>query len=467
MAGTDAVVPLPPTKEELRLMFRAFGDAKDRWKIDGATMKGYYLHSASGYLYIWNQAAGVLYEHLQSTGMCQAVWSSAIPQLNAEIWTVLPLPPTDPAAFQATTSQPGELPNIDVFLVLTVAHEAGKELTSDVLEAAMDDFNSRFSLNSQARRRMAELPSPGQHWVIQSFRGASDGTQHSQALMRYVASLQMKDVPPWGNSACTLRVEATGAIIGRCCPDLDALCREDALERLAQAHSKIMCEKDRFFICDMETSEEGTLLDGFAVNSQWVGPLQTGSLLTIGPLRIKIELSDMAKDTPIEGNVQRVKRAHEDSDSDENGVVAVSGDDPNYWRKKIYKRSEEDKIALRMRQDAYKDRAEERRQRTGPEGGKAVDHLISKFEKIKEAERLTEEFEAGRVEAPTQEAHREVNMNVDGSFIGHGSFERAGIGFASSAGELIPEVLDPKSLSAADASRLKTQLRFKQASEGR
>lgn len=54
-------------------MFKAFGDAKDRWKIDGATMKGYYLHSESGYLYIWHQAAGVLYEHLQSTGQCQAL----------------------------------------------------------------------------------------------------------------------------------------------------------------------------------------------------------------------------------------------------------------------------------------------------------------------------------------------------------------------------------------------------------
>lgn len=59
-----------------------------------------------------HQATGILYEHLQSTGQCQAatcncasfdvcgicmtvghhcpqaVWSSAMPQLNAEIWTV-------------------------------------------------------------------------------------------------------------------------------------------------------------------------------------------------------------------------------------------------------------------------------------------------------------------------------------------------------------------------------------------
>ena len=62
-----------------------------------------------------------------------------------------------------------------------------------------------------------------------------------------------------------------------------------------------MSEQDRFYICDLGTSEEGTLLDGFALNDQWVGPLKTGSILTVGPLRIEIQLSDMAKDTPPEG----------------------------------------------------------------------------------------------------------------------------------------------------------------------
>ena len=32
----------------------------------------YYLHSESGYLYIWNQPTGMLYEYLQSTGNIQA-----------------------------------------------------------------------------------------------------------------------------------------------------------------------------------------------------------------------------------------------------------------------------------------------------------------------------------------------------------------------------------------------------------
>ncbi|CAE7296429.1 unnamed protein product [Symbiodinium natans] len=134
-AEQQAIEVQPPSTQELRLMFKAFGDAKDRWKIDGATMKGYYLHSESGYLYIWHQATGILYEHLQSSGMCQAVWSSAVPQLNAEIWTVLPLPPTDPASMQASSVANGELPNIDVFVNLTVAHEADKQIPEDLLKA--------------------------------------------------------------------------------------------------------------------------------------------------------------------------------------------------------------------------------------------------------------------------------------------------------------------------------------------
>eukprot|EP00435_Cladocopium_sp_Y103_P004108 s3398_g1.t1 len=143
--------PRSPKVGEAELMFKAFADAKDRWKIDGATMKGYYLHSESGYLYIWHQATGVLYEHLQSTGQCQAVWSSAVPQLNAEIWTVLPLPPTDPASMQATSVSNGELPNMDVFINLTVAHEANKQIPKDLLQDAVEDFSIRWELRPQDR----------------------------------------------------------------------------------------------------------------------------------------------------------------------------------------------------------------------------------------------------------------------------------------------------------------------------
>mmetsp|Transcript_73016 Transcript_73016/g.169261 ORF Transcript_73016/g.169261 Transcript_73016/m.169261 type:complete len:317 (-) Transcript_73016:339-1289(-) len=313
------------------------------------------------------------------------------------------------------------------------------------------------------------LPPAGQGYVIQNFRADTwENCDASRALVGYVGNLQGQHPAPWGNSACTLRVEATGAIIGRCCPDLDALCREDAPERLAQAHCKIMSEKDRFFVCDMDTSEEGTLLDGFALNSQWVGPLKNGSLLTVGPLRIKIQLSDIAKDTPLNSgsSASSHKRSlNSEIDGIEQGCLPSAAGAEDAWKRKVFQKTGEEKgEEWKRRQEQYKDRAEERRKRCGGEAGSAaVDCLISKFGQIQEAERLAAEAEEARVEHSTKQAHREGSMHIDGTFLGAGSFERAGIGFHTAMGaELIPNVLDPKNLSAQDASRLKTQLRFQQ-----
>merc|ERR1712129_94251 len=124
----------------------------------------------------------------------------------------------------------------------------------------------------------------------------------------------------------------------------------------------------------------------------------------------------------------------------------------------------EDRLAAQKRLQAYKDRAEERRQRTkGEVGSDAIHTLVNKFQKIQEAEKVAEEAEERRVDRPTMEDHREVNMATDGTFIGGAGLERPGIGFHTQNAELIPNVLDPKSLSAQDKSRLKTQLRYEQA----
>lgn len=448
----------PPTPAELRAMFRTFRDAKDRWKVDGATMKGFYLHSESGYLYIWDQGRGILYEYMQASGQCQAVWSAACPQLNAELWTVLPLPPTDPASLQASMAESGRLPNIDVYLNLTIAHEAGKQVPADLVEAAVDEFCARWNLNPPLKQQLRKMPTAGQGWVVQNFR-CDDLRESSEVFERYLKELATTPTKPWGNSACTLRIEATGAIIGRCCPDLDALCRQDPPERLAQAHCKIMSEQDRFYICDLNSSEEGTMLDGFAVHDQWIGPLKSGSLLAVGPLRIKIRLSELARDDVI----KKSKARH---DPDDEAALLAAGSDESCWQRKVYRKTEEDsKAEQARRQQQYKDRAGERRERSKAEAGAAaMDGLISKYEQIRRAEELAEEAEERRVEQPTLMAHREGNMNTDGSFVGHGGFERAGIGFNSGRGELIPEVPEPRNLSVQEASRLKMQQRFRQAS---
>ncbi len=79
---------------------KAFSHARDRWEIDNETLKGFYLESKSDILYCWEQAVGVLYRFDNITGDCLPIWTSAAPGENAEIWTVLPLPPTDAAAQQ-------------------------------------------------------------------------------------------------------------------------------------------------------------------------------------------------------------------------------------------------------------------------------------------------------------------------------------------------------------------------------
>jgi hypothetical protein len=210
----------------------------------------------------------------------------------------------------------------------------------------------------------------------------------------------------------------------------------------------------------MSTSAEGTILDGFTVDDSWVGPLKTGSLLTVGPLRMRIELSDMAKDDPLPNGRMPGKRALE-QEPEESGA----------WKLKVYRKNGNEKELALQRQQDYKDRAQERRKRCGEEAGSgnaAIDHLIDKYNAIKAAEEASLAAEEERVEMPTQEAQREANMSTDGSFVGFGmGAERAGIGFQSesTSAELIPNVLDPKNLSQAESSRMKTQMRFKQASK--
>lgn len=257
---------------------------------------------------------------------------------------------------------------------------------------------------------------------------------------------------PWGNGAFTLIVFASGAIIGRSSPDLDALCRDDPPESLYQAHCKIASEEDRFFLCDLTGLREcTTLLDGFPVNDGYVGPLRTGSLLAVGPLRIKVQLSDMAKGDPI---------------ADGHSLKRPSEDEEGGWQSMVYKKTAADsKMAVLKQQQEYKDRAEMRRNKCkGEAGSAAIDGLVRKFEQIRQAEEMAAETEDSRVEMPLMEAHREGNMGIDGTFLGGGGNERAGIGFHSTNGpELIPNVIDPRSLSPQEASRLKTQMRFQSA----
>lgn len=188
---------------------KAFADAKDRWKIDNGSMKGFYLHSESGRFFCWDQPKGILYEYERESGECTAIWASKIPQMNAEIWTVLPLPPTDPASLQQG------------------AASSGKVLCM---------LNARF-----------------------------------------------------GEQTASMRVPATGAILGSCVPEINALTGYDP--DLAQAHCKVMCRSHgAYAVSDLGASKAGTLHNGKKLEPRCWSELSHGDELRLGVLTVRVQL---------------------------------------------------------------------------------------------------------------------------------------------------------------------------------
>lgn len=257
----------------------AFIDARDRWKIDGETLKGFYLHSATGQLFSWDQPRGLLYEYDRGSGDCVVVWAACNPQQNAEIWAVLPLPPTDPASLQS--SQTVKSGDVLCMLHITRAEER--------VRGASADFCARLNLDVRATAALATLPPLGQAYVLKTF--CAPDHDPSGALRRQVRSLKNMGVNvPWagGIETATLRVPATGSILGRCVPEIAAMCWCDA-DPVAAAHCRIALIDGCFSVCDLGADEDGTLFDGRRLGSVWAS-LIDGCCLDLGPVRIRVEL---------------------------------------------------------------------------------------------------------------------------------------------------------------------------------
>lgn len=256
----------------------AFADAKDRWKVDAETLKGFYLHSPTGQLFGWDQAKGVLYEYNHGSSECTAIWAACTPEVNAEVWTALPLPPTDPASLQ----QPSVMKSGDVLCVLHLSR-------AETPRRACEFFCERLGLDGGALRSLLALPAPGQAYVLKTF--CAPERDPSGSLRRQVQKLQAMSVPPWAGTleSSVLRVAASGAILGRCVPEVEALCwfHED---QVAAAHCRIACLDGAFAVCDLGSDEAGTLFDGRRLGDVWA-PLQDGCRLDMGPIRVKVELT--------------------------------------------------------------------------------------------------------------------------------------------------------------------------------
>eukprot|EP00397_Hematodinium_sp_SG-2012_P036127 GEMP01038962.1.p1 GENE.GEMP01038962.1~~GEMP01038962.1.p1 ORF type:complete len:471 (+),score=112.79 GEMP01038962.1:145-1557(+) len=456
---------------------KAFADAADRWKIDGeGGLKGLYLHSPSGRLFSWDQPKGVLYEFDSSTGNCDPIWNAANAAENAEIWTLLPLPPTDPAA-AGVTNTAEELPSIQVAIpegatpgqVLQVRTPEGTEvqfvvppdavpgqlmqvtytppedfLLLHILEIKVEEdvatvvrnvtyFASKYGLSAQHLVELKKLPLEGQSYVDRNY------ANQKLSMAEYLAKIAQEK--PWEQEYRVLRVDATGAILGSCLPEFVNI------PGIARAHCQIAAQKDknariRWYVRDLE-STTGTLLDGRSVTIKEPGCiLRTNCVLDLGT------------------QVEMVVEVHE---VDATGASTTAGNlDMNSFRRTVaFQETLQELQARKRRRDDYNDRAEQRRVRidNGRQKGAAVDRLLE--QQIKNREKLiqAEEEKLNLEENLTAKKHQEeAGMGEDGSFLGASteSGSRGGIGFVSEAADFQA----PKGYSRKDASKYKTQKRF-------
>eukprot|EP00438_Fugacium_kawagutii_P028605 Skav226697 [mRNA] locus=scaffold3971:207179:208600:- [translate_table: standard] len=261
----------------------AFADAKDCWKVDAETLKGFYLHSATGQLFSWDQAAGVLYEYLRGSGECRAIWAAGAPHLSSEIWSILPLPPTDPASLVNAGSGGSSGGSVLCILHLSRARAAQRAALASA------DFCDRLRLGSRALDALLSLPPAGQAYVLRTFCAPRVDAQG--ALERQVQALQrLGGDAPYASAleSTSVRVPASGAILGRCVPEIAALCWNDT-DPVAAAHCRIACINGQYSVCDLVADDDGTLYDGRRLGTHWC-PLKDGCNIDIGPVRMQVEL---------------------------------------------------------------------------------------------------------------------------------------------------------------------------------
>ena len=253
--------------------------------MDAESLKCFYLHSATRQLYSWDQARGILYEYVRESGECRAIWAANAAHLSSEIWTILPLPPTDPASMQTTGST-------DVLCILHLCRYRAATRAA----TASADFCERLRLDERALDALLSLPPAGQAYVLRTF--CAPESNPTQALIRQVQSLRKLPEAPYASAVeeTTLRVPASGAILGRCVPEIEALCW-NATDPVAAAHCRISCVQGGYAVCDLVGDEDGTLYDGRRLGSEWC-PLKDGCAIDLGPIRMQVELRAVEVSAP-------------------------------------------------------------------------------------------------------------------------------------------------------------------------
>eukprot|EP00435_Cladocopium_sp_Y103_P072671 s16_g41.t1 len=96
-------------KAQAQAWRNAFAQAQDQWSVSENRERCFYHDTQRELFFEWDQAEGLLFQYF-SQGEEKAenaekgsverapIWSAACPETHAEVWQVLPMPPTDPGA---------------------------------------------------------------------------------------------------------------------------------------------------------------------------------------------------------------------------------------------------------------------------------------------------------------------------------------------------------------------------------
>lgn len=99
-------------KAQAQAWRNAFAQAQDQWSVSENRERCFYHDTQRELFFEWDQAEGLLFQYFSqdSQGEEKAenaekgsverapIWSAACPETHAEVWQVLPMPPTDPGA---------------------------------------------------------------------------------------------------------------------------------------------------------------------------------------------------------------------------------------------------------------------------------------------------------------------------------------------------------------------------------
>ena len=95
-------------KAQAQAWQNAFAQAQNQWSVSENRERCFYHDTEKDLFFEWDQTEGVLFQYFvekdedekdeKGSPERAPIWSTACPETHAEVWQVLPMPPTDPGA---------------------------------------------------------------------------------------------------------------------------------------------------------------------------------------------------------------------------------------------------------------------------------------------------------------------------------------------------------------------------------